>query len=648
MRLGRRRLLVLVAMGSLLAIALVAVRAGNESEPAPDESDEYPVDPYVDPAQLRGRRDLSFYAQPWRGYLETVPAVAFLDGLGVNYNLPLRVDPRSAVSALAQAGFRRIRVEVSWAQIGPDDRMSPDDQARLERLLAACVENGITPVILLNANQGAPGPHKGSTVTIVSGGEEGSTRLVLSSVDGLVEGRSGLSDLGEAPWMAEVLFTSIDRDRNEVALSKPLPMTVPAQAEVRVDTLSYLPLYPVGTPEFDETVAGWLRYVDAVTDVAVATGVVNLDIEIWNELTFGSNFLSIDNYYSQPITESPLRLTDPGGRAWELARRTVDQVHRDRPGTRVIWGFSNTNFFGTPVADLPPRTDGQSYHPYHTSRQAVPSDFPPENETALLDYVPEGLVMAMPEGQAQTGATVARLSRLLEPGARLTVAPAGSTAFAHYITEHGFAPGTSGVTDPDLADRLKAKALLRETFFWLGKGITAMTVSSAWKADPLDNGLLPASPANELADLGPEVMTTTALRALTNAVSVMARAQPLSAPRPIDVEVTAIGVQPEVFPGDDVNPPLPYRELFTFLPFQVDAGRFVFGAYVMGYDITDPPLPMDFRITIRGVDGTSAAVSLYDPLLDEALPLREVSGDGGSLTVTMTASDYPRLLIVDE
>src|SRR5258708_5497854 len=50
---------------------------------------EYPVDPYVDPTQLNlpwGAID--FYKQPWRAYMQTKSGYDFLQGIGINYNLP--------------------------------------------------------------------------------------------------------------------------------------------------------------------------------------------------------------------------------------------------------------------------------------------------------------------------------------------------------------------------------------------------------------------------------------------------------------------------------------------------------------------------------------------------------------------------------
>jgi len=66
-------------------------------------------------------------------------------------------------------------------------------------------------------------------------------------------------------------------------------------------------------PQFEETAAGWIRYVDLVIDfVTSAYGSDEFDVEIWNELSFGSDFIFGINRYGRsrrradenPITSS--------------------------------------------------------------------------------------------------------------------------------------------------------------------------------------------------------------------------------------------------------------------------------------------------------------------------------------------------------
>jgi hypothetical protein len=72
--------------------------------------------PYADPAQF----DLPFpkhshVLQPWRGWLETRSAADFLQGVGINYNVP--GNDEVAVRLLAEAGVRAVRKEVGWGDV---------------------------------------------------------------------------------------------------------------------------------------------------------------------------------------------------------------------------------------------------------------------------------------------------------------------------------------------------------------------------------------------------------------------------------------------------------------------------------------------------------------------------------------------------
>ena len=102
---------------------------------------------------------LSFYTQPWRGFQETIPAARFLAGIGVNYNLPDGTDDAAIIAVLAEAGIRSIRLELGWGSaIGEEDTVRDESRARIRRILTEAKGHGITPMILLNANQGEPAP----------------------------------------------------------------------------------------------------------------------------------------------------------------------------------------------------------------------------------------------------------------------------------------------------------------------------------------------------------------------------------------------------------------------------------------------------------------------------------------------------------
>jgi hypothetical protein len=581
----------------------------------------------------------SFYVQPWRGYLETVPATQFLDGIGINYNLVDHGRHDANIRALAAAGFRSLRVEVPWGRLddtesGVAARFLPDYQG----IFAACHRYGITPLVLLNANSGGPEPSRTTDRTVAAAAPAGARALRLTSVEGLVVGHSGLSNL-TGSWMAEVLFTAVDHATDTVTLSRPLPVPLRTGMVVPVDTLRHLPLYPVGTPEFDDTATAWVHYADVVSRLVEAAGITHYDVEIWNELTFGEEFLSIDSYYDPPLVSFPTDFFRPGGQAWELADRTTRMLKAEHPGSRVIWGFSNTSFLHTPPAELPPMTDGQSYHPYATAPLVIPSQLPaPRDRRFLVGYLPSGLTLGMPESSYALAVRPEQLIRgLLEPRVRAADRPPQSPVFFHYMTEHGFDPAEAGITDPAQAQSYKARGLLRALCFWLDKGITRMDIFTA--SSPTDTGY-------GMFGAGPDPVASQPLTALRRLVGAFAGAQPLVDPRQLGVSVTAEGTQEEVFAGDATHPPLWYRDLFAVLPYQVDAHRFVVPVYVMSYDLAKRLPAMDFDVTLRNLDGRRAAVSYYDPITDQHLPIPVLHRDATSVEVAVSAADYPRLLVV--
>ncbi len=147
---------------------------------------------------------------------------------------------------------------------------------------------------------------------------------------------------------------------------------------VTLQVLKYLPLYPVGSPEFDATAAGWVRYAQTICRLLRSLGIEDFDLEIWNELTFGSNFLDINKYYEPDLVFGVPDLDQanrfrPGGRAWEMSKRMTDALEPEFPNVRIVWGFSNTQYTTTKIEDPPSGIDGQSCHPYGYSFVSLPA-----------------------------------------------------------------------------------------------------------------------------------------------------------------------------------------------------------------------------------------------------------------------------------
>lgn len=604
---------------------------------------ENAVQPYTDPSQLDCPFPKhSFYKEPWRGFLETRSADAFLHGIGINYNV--RQNDDLAVRLLAESGFKAFRIEVGWGQIAWDES-SLRDQKRLHHVLEFCKQYGIRPTLLLNANHGVPCPMQEFDKRLAEDAPRGSRSVKFTDNLKIVPGRSGLSQLS-GYIAAECLITAIDPATGECTLSKPLPKDLPRDKPVRLATLKYPPVYPVGTPEFEVTAAGWVRYARLVTEQARLAGIDAFDVEIWNELSFGSNFTEAWHYFDpSPFTHVKDFLHEGGG-CWEIARRTVEAVKKDHPNARCIWGFSNTTFYHCPIAELPPGTDGQSYHPYGTGTRALPAqethkDHPEYN---LEGYTPT-IDLRMPEGWAHTFVQTECLMRLLNPEAR-KAHPKGTAQFHHYMTEHGVAPPEDGVKDAAGGWDLKTRCALRSYCLWLNKGVDVLEYYCAWEKEPLGMGLMPPGLPALPADSKWDDVATPPMRAVRNLTRAFAGAVPLESTQPLHVAVTELGEPRKIFEGDASHPPLWQRDAFAFLPFQVNAGKFVVAVYAMTYDATRPFPEQTYRLKIGGLPGGSTSVSLYDPAQDKRVDVKVLASSPGTVELQCPITDSPRLLTI--
>jgi hypothetical protein len=438
------------------------------------------------------------------------------------------------------------------------------------------------------------------------------------------------------------LITGYSRDRDVrqsaqimVKLSKPLARAVPKGETLRVAILRYPPFYAVGTAQFDLTAAGWLRYVALVTDLVEKTyGSGEFDVEIWNELTFGSAFLDIGNYYEPKAERNAAEFLHRGGSAWELASRTVWLLKRRHPQVNVIWGFSNTTFFHVPISELPPQLDGQSYHPYGTGRRCYADLIRGRRELLLDSFVPTGCVV-QPEGYAHAWQQTESLLRFVAPEAR-TAHPSGSTTFQHFITEHGFSPAEIGIAEPHEAERAKKGFLLRAPLLWLNKGLSALYVYDLYEPDDAGFGLFRSDGS-----------ISSGLSALHRLTSEFAGPETLT-PRQLSLDVKREGRRTGVLPGDPDGAHLLQEQAAAFLPFQVNATRFVLGAYVMTQDFPNALIPQPYRVTIGGVDGRHATVKYFSPDTDTILPARVIAATEKTITLQLAITEVPSLIEIEE
>jgi hypothetical protein len=604
-------------------------------------ADENAVTPYVDPSQLEcpgGKH--SFYKEPWHAFLETRPAETLVNGIGINYNLPPAADDW-AVRVLAESGIKSFRIEVGWDAVAWDETHL-NNENRLRHLLELCKQYGVRPNLLLNANHGAPCPTHFFEKRLAEDAPAGSRTVKFTDNTDLVIGHSGINHLTSSA-AAEGLITAIDPKTGECRLSKPLPKELKKDQPVKMATLKYVPLFPVGTEEFEDTTRGWLHYAALVTDMASAAGIDQFDVEIWNELSFGSYFTEAKHYYSPLPFPEPKNFLLPGGSCWELARRTVESVKKAHPQARLIWGFSNTTFFHCPVPKLPPGMDGQSYHPYGTGTKTYPKE--EDNPKSNFDGFTPTLQTRLPEGWAQLYVKTETLMRLLNLEAR-KAHPPGTEHFHHYMTEHGVAPPECDVTDPAGCWDLKTKCALRSYCLWINKGIDTLDYFCAYEHDVKGMGLLPPDITSIPADARWEDVATPPLKAIRNLTRAFAGAQPPDTTASLRVDVTELGEPRKIFDGDGTHPPLLQRQAFAVLPFQVDAHRFVIAVYAMTYDATTHFEPEPYRVTINGLPGRIDSVSLYDPATDARPAITSKPAGSDGVAVEFAATDSPQLLTI--
>jgi hypothetical protein len=479
----------------------------------------------------------------------------------------------------------------------------------------------------------------------------------------VVPGRTGL-DSTTAYKAAAYLFTRVDGDT--VTLARPLARALPA-GTYGASTLEYVPFTRPGDPSFQTTMAGWLQYVGLVTHaVKSILGNEEFDVEVWNELSFGSDFLDVNTYYSPALVPDALAQNEQ-----QILQQTITYIRNPAHGVSQIGigdGFANERPWES-GANTPAGLTAIDKHPYPPRRV-----FP---QQATFNGVRPVDALGRPEGTRdaegnwhdafvphytsffpeyfltgiQTETDIRDLSPITTgiygtPHGRKTHAP-GASPPAVWLTEAGMDP--AGIPSAVLP-RFQAKGALRWVSAWINKGASAVyfyaTSSPGW-------GLVqPSAPQG-----GPVLQ---ALGRLTAALSQ--GAGPITRPRSIGLKSVGGSDNLEQFSGDGTPsfPPLYDRDVIGFFPYEVANDRVVIPTYVMtrnllqtyhpGLAASDPARydmsPAWFRLTITGTAGLGGSVSAYDPLDGRTTAVKVVSRSRNQLVVDMALTDSPRLLIL--
>ncbi len=614
------------------------------------------VQPYTDPANLTklpwGSR--SHWIQPWRAYMDTWPSSKIENAVGINYRINKDLDSVEPIfKHLAQNGFKFVRLEFGWGTISYDDPTKFVNPDRVEKLLSACKRAGLRPLILLNSNQGIPCPSKQYTVKLTQAAAKGVTEVHIdpATLKDAVPNRSGLSNLS-GNWGAQNIFTQIQPD-GTCTLSKPLEKDLPA-GNVPAMTLKYLPFYPskdksTGNEpsEFRETMDGWLSYVKTVADTAKRIlGTENssnagFDFEVWNEMSFGSNFLDINRYYP---TDKPIAKGESS--TIGIIKDTVDFVRDPKnhmPAVGVTDGFESQRPWGSGTT-LPAGLTAISKHPYRGALK-FPSDknplagrpidalgepagqvvngkwqdnFTPTYTAFLPEYFIQGIQSeTLIRDLAPFENNVGNAKHGRETHSRYSngndAPPPGMWITEVNLDSHGADPGispeylqsgkpvTDTVVTPADAEHLKAKSALRYLCSYVNKGVSRIYFFEAVEDDTMGLGLMSRTfvptvkannnvlPSDESSITSPAISAIHRLLTAMKGDGSVSKARQISLTRVTEHEdrIQFAGNPSTANSSSNPYPPLYNRDVLAFFPFQATKNKFVIPIYIMTRNVLE-------------------------------------------------------------
>ncbi len=644
----------------------------------------YSVSDPIDPAYLTEMPlgDRSDWVQPWRAYLDTPPATALADGMGVNFNVPAE-QAQVAAQLLGSSGIKRARVEIAWANVSYSNPSVFSNASSLEEIIGALRDNGIRPLILLNANQQIPCPMKSFTATLTSSASAGATSVQLDAATAaqVVPGYSGLNSGTQA---AAIIFTSVDAN-GLATLSQPLPNAL-AAGSYPASTLLYQPFAQPQladgspNPQFQATLNGWLQYVRTTMNLVTSVyGSDNFDVEIWNELDNNSDFLNLGDYYN------PLPAATKGDTDQAILAATAAFLHDPAngwPDVQVGDGFTNQTVPAGDVETLPPGINAIDKHPYEGLQRypqnteaggTMPLDafglpaFTKVNGQIIDTFDPTYNAF-LPEFFL-TGIKTETLLREIAPittyidgfAMGRDVAPPSGSPPAMWVTETGMDTNDLDLTPPYIvatpaqADHVHAKAALRTYVSFIGKGIQAVdlyAVDDYPSYNLVDPAFFTAAQVGQTDNytypgtaLGGAVMDATRRLAAT-----LAGAQTITEPRPLSLLGIASDSNAYQFLGNGTPafPTLYDRDLLFFQPFQLTSHSWVAATYVMTRNIGVDLAPENFRITIGGLDGDNLTASATDPLTGNTVAVEIIDRDGDDATIQLPVTDSPEMVTLDD
>jgi hypothetical protein len=675
------------------------------------------VTDYTDPWQQIGLTfgSESHWLQPWRAFLETVPASNFVKGVGAVFNAET-AEAASVGKLLARYKTKHVRFEVGWGSFKYDDEdsLTPSALDKLTARLKACKENGLRPVICLNANHRDPCPLKTLPITIGKDADEEKDSITINGSPAnlaLIQAnlrRVGLDAGGVAAGNMFVSYTPVSSTQAIVGLSKKLGAAIRFPYQLPVSLLKYRPLLNSGsdqTPTDADTIQaldGWSRYTKNVcTKVRELLydplNYVGYDVEVWNELTFGSNFINRKNYEPNAMPTN-----DGSNNVYQwLVDATVDELDKSTnstiaSGVEVSDGFGNTNPFPRPNIQ-PRRVTSIGGHPYpgfgilfnqntvYTNpmlgAQGQPTTFRPTYSSRFPEFKMSGINGVGLMADFSPLMYVINSVQLQGRYSRLTGTPVGVR-----ITEVQFAPNDSvdfgnPANDNDPAGlkrafalHLKAKAASRYYSFMLNKGAKCVDLYSVSPADfslghvtegfynhlAANQGAYPSATALTDAEAIAQQMIDTQGRlnnpspnvnwlvspALLVASRMVGALQSgldggLSVVRAVGVDSVTDVHNSKVFLGtsnssDSNERHLFNRDVMAVLPYQVNATKFAIPFYVMTRDLHEDSNPLTYKITLRGINLSGSSSTRLVEVYD---PLKDSTVALSGSAVQASSSD---------
>jgi hypothetical protein len=652
-------------------------------------------------SQMMAFGQRSFYLQPWRSYIDTFPATRMLNAVGINFNVTNSNpdDVSAGARLLGDAGFTHARVGVPWNDMSYSNpsQLSPNYVPLLSNELHQLQSNGLRPLILLQSNDGIPCPEQPMSLNLTSSAPAGATSLQLDSVSAaLVQpGMTGLHQYGRD---GGVLITAVN-SAHVATLSQPLQTALPAGATAAAD-LKFAPFFPEYNPDQSlnasnqATLNGWMQYVSGVTQLVKSIlGNDNFDVEVWNELSFGSDFLSASNYYSSAPQGT-------GDTDREILQSTVSYIRSSAsslPDVGIGDGFTNEEPFTGGAAEVPGVT-AIDKHPYESALKfpaaasfggVTPLDGLGASDATSINgawhdnYVPTFTAL-FPE-YFLSGIQTETVTRDLAPFVSdiygglhgRSAHPVGAGAPQMWVTEvnadsstvnntltSATGTSTSPMSSADVR-HFETKAILRYLSAWVGKGTSVIDFFAAANAGNLNlidpSFWTAAEQSHTYPGLAAGGETMIAVRRF---LTSMSGAQNLSQIRPLSLNSISDYAGGYQFAGNGTAafPPLYNRNVLGFFPFQVTPHKWVIPAYVMtrdlatrynpsapSTDVTRQDLPQEvFRLTIGGLDPQSTSASATDPLTGTSVPVKITGRSTNAVSLEVPLTDSPRMLTLTD